>query len=57
MPQSTQCLECKHYEGEAECPAFKGKKIPGAIWTGEHDHTKPFKGDNGIRFEPVEFSS
>jgi len=50
---STQCLECKHYLGFNTCEAFK-KRIPDIIFTGEHDHTKPYKGDNGIRFEPVE---
>ena len=27
--------------------------IPEMIIVGEHDHKKPFKGDNGIQFEPV----
>lgn len=27
--------------------------IPEKIIVGEHDHRKPFKGDNGIQFEPV----
>ena len=36
-----------------KCKAFPDG-IPEKILTGEHDHTKPFKGDNGIRFEPIE---
>jgi hypothetical protein len=51
--QSTQCLNCKHYTMLMTCDAYP-KKIPIKIVTGEHDHTKPFPGDNGIRFEPVE---
>ena len=35
------------------CEAYP-KKIPPEIITGEHDHTKPFPGDNGIQFEPIE---
>ena len=52
MPQSTQCLECLHYFGEFKCDAFPDG-IPEQIYTGEHDHTKEFKGDNGIRFESL----
>jgi hypothetical protein len=51
--QSTQCLECKHYEGQHTCKAFP-VKIPEEIMTGVHDHTRPFKGDSGIRFEREE---
>ena len=36
-----------------ECDAFPNG-IPEEIFIlGESDHTKPFKGDNGIRFEPI----
>jgi len=52
MPQSTQCLFCKHYQGLWQCDAYP-EKIPVEIATGEHDHTKPFKGDQGVRFEPI----
>lgn len=47
-----QCISCKHYWMGGTCKAFP-KKIPSEIITGEHDHRKPFKGDNGIRWEPV----
>ena len=50
--QSTQCLECKHYEGVGSCVAYPDK-IPAIIFTGEHDHRKPYPGDNGIQFEPI----
>ena len=62
-----QCAKCFHLKGIMEtpngrnmegdsvpvCKAFP-KGIPKKIITGEHDHTKPYKGDHGIRFEPIE---
>ena len=53
MPISMQCYECFHYSGDNKCDAFP-EGIPRQIYTGEHDHTKEFKGDNGIRFESLE---
>ncbi len=50
--QSRQCIDCKHYTGQLQCDAFPDS-IPKAILTGEHDHTKPYPGDNGITFEPI----
>lgn len=50
--QSDQCLECKHYEGMHVCKAYP-EKIPMEIFTGQHDHTEPYEGDNGIQFEPI----
>ena len=50
---SVQCLRCKHFKDFLKCNAFL-KGIPEEILTGEHDHTKPFKGDNGILFKPLE---
>ena len=51
------CMACNHYAwGDSEilsCKAYP-KGIPEAILTGDHDHTKPYKGDNGIQFEPKE---
>ena len=35
------------------CDAFP-VKIPAGIKTGELDHHKPLKDDNGIQFEPIE---
>jgi hypothetical protein len=50
--QSDQCISCRHYRGALSCDAFK--KIPQKILEGTHDHTEPFRGDGGIRFEPLE---
>lgn len=47
------CTFCRHNTGKRACSAFKGK-IPMPIWMGTNDHTEPYPGDNGIRFEPLE---
>lgn len=59
------CLYCKHLSRDSrndislygkaariKCEAFKDG-VPYEILTGEHDHTKPYKGDNGIQFEAI----
>ena len=56
--------KCKYYIGVIQsddteltetnsCKAFPDG-IPSGIAYGEHDHTEPYKGDNGIQFEPIE---
>lgn len=50
--QSIQCLMCKHFDGDMKCEAFP-KEIPQEIFNGEYDHSKPYPGDNGIRFEEI----
>lgn len=53
----SRCLKCKHYHfgGYFSCEAFPvSRGIPPEIWDGEYDHTKPYPGDNGVRFEPVQ---
>ena len=52
MQVKPQCLECKHYLGDNKCSAYE--EIPLVILAGWHDHTEPYKGDNGIKFEPIE---
>jgi len=46
-----QCAECKHYLDKLKCKAFPNG-IPTKILTNQFDHTKPYPGDHGIRFEP-----
>lgn len=48
----SQCQSCKNYLGLRQCTAYP-KEIPAKIFFNEHDHRKPFKGDNGIRYEPI----
>lgn len=48
-----QCGDCKHVYKDGPpptCAAFPDG-IPDAILKGEHDHTRPYEGDRGIRFE------
>lgn len=55
------CSKCKHWNvDESEsiqdgniCDAFPDG-IPDEIWLGKNGHKKPYKGDHGIQFEPVE---
>lgn len=51
---SSVCSYCKHLflNEKRACKAFK--MIPLKIWLGEHDHRKPFPGDNDIQFEPID---
>jgi len=49
------CQRCRHkHIGKSTCDAYPedppGRPRP--IIAGEHDHTTPFPGDHGIRFEP-----
>lgn len=50
------CLGCRHYEwgwlDDDRCAAFPDG-VPREIWLGDADHSKPFPGDGGVRFDPV----
>ena len=53
-PFSKQCSFCKHLDDTKAraCNAFpKEKGIPWVFWNNEKKHNKPYKGDNGVRFE------
>jgi len=46
------CTFCKNESTtKRKCRAFS--EIPLPIWNGDNDHTKPYPGDNGIRFDPI----
>ena len=47
---STQCISCTHYRMGGRCEAYP-EGIPYEIISGQVDHKKPYKGDNGIQFE------
>jgi hypothetical protein len=52
---SPVCVFCAHMDPDLRsrtCAAFPDG-IPLEIWRGLNDHTKPFAGDNGIRFQRV----
>jgi len=51
MNITPKCFLCRHYKGNGQCNAYKD--IPIEIMANQHDHRQPFKGDNGIRFEPI----
>jgi hypothetical protein len=51
--QGPNCLKCKHWNKRTIiCEAFPNG-IPDEIFWEYADHTKPFKGDKGIRFEEL----
>jgi hypothetical protein len=47
-----QCATCRHYRKVGRCKAYPDG-IPEELLTGAVQHDKPYKGDNGIRFEPI----
>ena len=54
MSLGGQCPFCIHAGQDGRtCAAFPDG-IPMDIIGGQADHTEPFEGDNGIRFEPID---
>lgn len=53
---SGTCNFCRHLNMSEfikhTCKAFPDG-IPPDIWLGKNNHTKPYPGDNGVRFEKV----
>jgi len=52
-----QCMRCTRYFVDPDkdvpvCLAFPNG-IPVEIYTGEVDHSEPFKGDNGLQFDDM----
>lgn len=46
------CVHCVHkHPGKNSCDAYPAGGIPLEIANGNNDHTQPFKGDHGIRYE------
>lgn len=49
-----QCASCKNYILRSlRCKAYPNR-IPEEILGGEVDHRWPYKGDNGILYDPVD---
>ena len=50
----SQCTFCAHRSPDAtKCKAFPSG-IPVKLLFNEHDHTLPYEGDNGVRYQAVE---
>jgi len=47
-----QCTYCVHLTDVGRCRAFPAG-IPASILMGDFDHTEPYPGDHGIRYEPL----
>lgn len=54
----SHCVTCEHFDStvgvreKKRCAAFPDG-IPDEIWRGDNDHSVPYPGDHGIRFEEV----
>ena len=53
----SQCTFCTHRSPDAtKCKAFPSG-IPTELLYNDHDHTLPYEGDNGIRYQAVELGA
>lgn len=52
MSTNFQCVTCIHYRMFKRCEAFPDA-IPDEIYSGEVLHDQPYRGDNGIQYEPM----
>jgi hypothetical protein len=57
MTSTPQCEACIHLDrdappGEYRCAAFP-EGIPIPIQANKHDHSEPYPGDHGIRYEQI----
>jgi len=53
---TSQCVIYRHFDdndNRLTCKAFPDG-IPSIIFDGIDDHSRPFVGDNGIQFEPLD---
>lgn len=53
----SSCEKCKWLAQDlpTHCTAYpRGRGIPEAIRFGSNDHTKPYRGDHGLQYEPLE---
>ena len=55
VPVESSCISCIRLKSKGSDPSCKAfpNGIPEEILNGSHDHRKPFKGDNGIRYKSV----
>ena len=53
MQLHIDCSICMYYFGDKKCRAFPNG-IPKDILTGKVRHINPYKGDNGLQFEPID---
>ena len=55
MFKISKCMNCEYYiesDDMSDCCKAYPKGIPLEIFREEVDHTKPYKGDNGIQYKP-----